>query len=82
MTWNGKPYGQTGKGDKNRSDTLKVSENMKKIKENNLEWRSCGGCKHFKNGFDVIGNSLCKKEVKYNLNTAKEECKEWEWLNE
>ena len=75
--------GGSGKGDKvcKGTDMLKISKQMDTIKSTEPKKKSCGSCRHF-SGVNVIGNSLCKKEVKYNLNTAKEECKEWEWLNE
>ena len=71
-TWK---QGGTGKGsDASRVDLDKYGEGLDNIKKQ--EWRSCGGCEHFMCGFDVLGNTLCSKVDRYNLN-SKLECKEW-----
>ncbi len=79
MSWNGKKYGETGKGDKPRGNLSKVSKNMEKVKKGN--WRSCGGCKHFKNGFSVLGHTLCKIVEGFDVNKDVE-CEKWEDLHE
>ena len=80
-TWNGKRPGETGKGNADRSNRKKVSEGMDRIKDQ--PWMTCGGCKSFNNGFDALGNTLCKKGIKFNLNNSKRSyCDEWEDVKE
>ena len=73
-TWK---QGGTGKGsDASRVDLDKYGEGLDRVKENKTEWITCSTCEHFMGGFDVLGNTLCSKVDRYNLN-SKLECKEW-----
>jgi len=68
--------GGTGKGsDGSRINHEKYSEGMDLIKKD--EWITCSTCKNYKGGFDVLGNTLCKKVERFNLNDGKK-CEEWE----
>lgn len=60
-------------------DTNKISENMNLIKSNEPEIKNCASCSSFK-GINVIGYTICKDGIKFNLNKDKE-CGEWKWLN-
>jgi len=67
--------GGQGKGsDGSRINHEKLSEGMDNIKDQ--EWKSCGGCKFFQGGFDVLGYTLCSEVDKFDLNKGVA-CSEW-----
>ena len=72
-TWK---QGGTGKGsDGSRVDLEKYGNGLDNIKDE--DWQSCGGCRFFKGGFDVLGNTLCSEVDGFNLNDGKK-CDVWE----
>lgn len=74
-TWNGKPYGETGKGsDGSRINYDKYGEGMDRRK-NSPKPKKCGFCSSFIS-YDPIGNVKCKLGIKRNTNDD-QECKEW-----
>ena len=65
--------GGSGKGSaKVKGCNLSNLEDISKAKER----KTCGSCSSWQ-GFNVIGDTLCKKGVKYNMNKDTHQCEEW-----
>ena len=76
MSWNGKAYGETGKGDKDRSNREKVSAQMEVIQNDENVKKVCRSCSNYK-GNTIIDMVICKEDVKRNIAKDEWECDKW-----